>query len=178
LLGDIESLDVLINNAAIQILNDFKALSITDWSTTMNVNVTAPFLLSQLFASYLTKTNGTVVNIASIHGQLTKKRFVAYASSKSALIGLTKAMAVDCGSKFRTNAICPAAISTPMLMEGFQGNEIKLNELKHFHPTDSIGNPEEVAKLALYISDSDNTFLNGAIFNLDGGISSVLHDPD
>ena len=172
----ISRLDVLVNNAAVQLLDHFESMSIEDWQKTMNVNLTAPFLLAQFFLEMLEDKQGSIINIGSIHHQLTKPRFTAYATSKSGLVGLTKAMAVDLQGKVRVNAISPAAIGTPMLLDGFDGNEAALEELKKIHPVQRIGYPEEVAKLALFLAEDNNGFIHGANISLDGGISSVLKD--
>ena len=171
-----DRLDALINNAAVQLLSATDEIKLSDWYETMNVNLTAPMLLSQLFLSKLEETHGAVVNIASIHQQLTKPRFVSYATSKSALVGLTKAMAVDLQGKVRINCISPAAIETDMLRAGFNNDESALTALKKLHPVQRIGYPEEVAKLALFLVSEEAKFINGANLQLDGGISSVLHD--
>ena len=171
-----ERIDALINNAAVQLLSATDEIKLSDWYETMNVNLTAPMLLSQLLLSKLEETHGSVVNIASIHQQLTKPRFVSYATSKSALVGLTKAMAVDLQGKVRINCISPAAIETDMLRAGFNHDESALTALKKLHPVQRIGYPEEVAKLALFLVSEEAKFINGANLQLDGGISSVLHD--
>lgn len=171
-----DKLDVLINNAAVQLLSATNELKLADWYETMNINLTAPMLLSQLFLPMLEKSNGSIVNIASIHQQLTKPRFVSYATSKSALVGLTKAMAVDLQGSVRVNCISPAAISTDMLRAGFNNDEMAISALGRLHPVQRIGYPEEVAKLALFLASEEAKFINGANLQLDGGISSVLHD--
>lgn len=171
-----DKLDALINNAAVQLLSNTSELALSDWYETMNVNLTAPMLLTQLFLERLEKSKGSVVNIASIHQQLTKPRFVSYATSKSALVGLTKAMAVDLQGSVRINCISPAAIETDMLRAGFNNDESALTALRKLHPVQRIGYPEEVAKLALFLVSEEAKFINGANLQLDGGISSVLHD--
>lgn len=171
-----ENLVVLINNAAVQLLSGTKDITTEKWQETFDVNLTAPMLLSQWAIPFLTKNQGSIINIASIHQNLTKPRFVSYATSKSALVGLTKAMAVDLKGVVRVNVISPAAIETDMLRAGFNNDESALDRLKKIHPVQRIGYPEEVAKLALFLASDEAKFLNGANLQLDGGISSVLHD--
>lgn len=172
----ITHLDVLINNAAIQILGHLDDIKFNDWQTTLNVNLTAPFLLSQLFLDKLEACNGSIINIGSIHQQQTKRSFVCYSTSKSALIGLTKSLAVDLQDKVRVNAISPAAIETDMLREGFNFDESAIDELREIHPVQKIGKPQDVANLALFLSSENLGFIHGANIVLDGGISSVLND--
>lgn len=172
----IPSLDVLVNNAAVQILGKTEDIRLEDWQETLNVNLTGPLLMSKIFLSRLEKSQGAIINIGSIHHQLTKPRFVSYATSKSALIGLTKAMAVDLEGRVRVNAISPAAIETDMLRAGFNNDEAALNELRDIHPVKRIGYPADVAKLAVFLASENSGFIHGANLTLDGGISSVLKD--
>lgn len=169
-------LAALVNNAAVQILGGAHTLSRDDWRQTLDVNLLAPFFWTQGLLPDLEKVNGSVVNISSIHARLTKKNFLAYATSKAALSGMTRAMAVDCRSRIRINAIEPAAIETEMLKKGFEGQIQQYNALMSAHPSDRIGTPAEVAKLAVLLCDGPG-FIHGACVGIDGGISGVLHDP-
>jgi NAD(P)-dependent dehydrogenase (short-subunit alcohol dehydrogenase family) len=175
---EIPELDVLINNAAVQLLGSVEEIKLNDWNHTLNVNLTGPLLLSRYFLSRLEKVRGCIINIASIHHELTKKRFIAYATSKSALVGLTKAMSVDLQGKVRVNAISPAAIDTPMLHEGFNNDDAMVQKLHDLHPLKRIGKPAEVSKLALLLAEDGLGFINGANIQIDGGISNVLKDLD
>lgn len=170
-------LAVLINNAAVQILGGVATLSRLDWQRTLHVNLLAPFILTQALIGKLEAADGCVINISSIHARLTKPDFVAYATSKAALSGLTRAMAVDLGSRVRVNAIEPAAIETEMLRSGFNGDGEQLRALAHCHPQGRLGTPAEVAALALSLASGELRFLHGACVGLDGGISGRLHDP-
>jgi len=167
----------IINNAAAQKLGNTTTLSYADWEETIQTNLLAPFFLVQFFLTELENAAGSVVNISSIHEKLTKPGFVAYATSKSALSGLTRAMAVDLGGRVRVNAICPAAISTPMLAAGFAECPEAFAALHGAHPSGRIGTPEEVAHLARYLIAEAPAFLNGSCLGLDGGIAGRLHDP-
>lgn len=173
---EIPELFLLINNAAVQILSSVSEVKLEDWNQTLNVNLTGPLMLSQFFLSRLDHSMGSIINIASIHQQLTKKRFVAYASSKSALVGLTKAMSVDLQGRVRVNAISPAAIDTQMLRDGFDNDEAKVQLLNELHPSQRIGKPQEVSQLALLLAEDKLGFINGANLKIDGGISNVLKD--
>lgn len=169
-------LKVLINNAAVQILAKTDDLSRNDWQDTLNTNLLAPFFWAQAFLPELEAALGSVINISSIHARLTKKNFVAYATSKAALSGMTRAMAVDLGPRVRVNAIEPAAINTAMLRAGFEGNDAGFAQLERLHPTQSIGQPEDLARLVLSLVQADMPFMNGAVVGLDGGIGGCLYD--
>ena len=168
----------LINNAAIQILGGTDRLDRADWRLTLNVNLLAPFMLVQCFLPELEAARGCVINIGSIHARLTKRNFVAYATSKAALAGMTRALAVDLGPRVRVNGIEPAAIETEMLRAGFEGKPEEYAQLAACHPQSRLGQPEEVAKLALAMVGGGMEFLHGVCVGLDGGIGARLFDPD
>ena len=171
-------LTALVNNAAIQILGSVKEVSRQDWLKSMNVNVSAPFFMTQLFLDSLKNNKGAVVNISSIHALQTKRNFVTYATSKGALSSLTRNMAVDLGNAVRINAIEPAAVSTDMLRAGFEGKEEQFKLLEAFHPIARIATPEEVAQLALFLCSEQSSFIHGTCLNATGGIHGCLSDPD
>ena len=158
-----KKLDCVIHNAAIQKLNSFQKLSDNDWISTFK----------------LIKSEGSIVNITSIHANQTKSDFSCYASSKAALNCLTRSMAVEIGKKVRVNAIEPAAILTPMLKMGFKESDQKVvNLLSNYHPSGNIGTPDDILRAVLFLIDPRNKFLNGCILPLNGGIDSKLNDPN
>lgn len=171
------NLKVLVNNAAIQILAEFEKLTLDQFHESLDVNVVAPFVLSQLCIDSLKSSGGMIVNIGSIHSRLTKPGFVAYATSKGALESLTRALAVELGHEVRVNAIMPAAIETAMLVDGFDGDRSLLSSLKSHHPVRRLGTPEEIADLIEGLISMKLPFLNGSVIDLSGGIASRLHDP-
>ena len=176
LLSGIPTLDVLIHNAAVQLLDPTEDIRLADWQRTLAVNLTAPMLLTQLLLEKLTTRKGLVLMIGSIHQKLTKPAFVTYATSKSALVGFTQALAVDLAGKVRVNCISPASTETEMLLDGFKGNEQVLDTLRKIHPVGRIGTPSDVAELALFLASDRAGFIHGANIALDGGIGSVLKD--
>lgn len=170
-------LSCLINNAAVQHLGRLDTLESDLISETFNVNVIAPMLLTKAFLPELEATNGIVINIGSVHAQSTKPAFSAYATSKAALHGLTRALAVDLGPKVRVNTLAPAATATKMLRAGFEGREDAMKELEQAHPLRRLAVPEEIARIALFLAAEDAMFMTGSTVYADGGVLSRLHDP-
>ena len=176
IVGDV-GISTLVNNAAVQVLGKMHELTRSQWLSSFNVNLHAPFFLSQLFLNDLGKNKGAIVNISSIHASQTKKEFVAYATTKAALSAMTRNMVLDIGNRIRVNAIEPAAIATDMLKAGFDGQPVKYKQLEDFHPIGRVGTPAEVAKLAVYLSSEDAGFVQGACISASGGIQGCLSDP-
>ena len=172
-----DRLGAIVHNAAWQVVRDSAALTHDDWQRTLQVNLMAPFWLTMAFREDLERNGGSMLAISSIHEKLTKPGFVAYATSKAALSGLVRAMAVDLGGRIRCNAICPAAIATPMLRAGFEGRPEAYRELEAHHPSGRIGQPDEIARLAAFVCSDAVPFMNGACLDVSGGISARLHDP-
>lgn len=170
-------LGALVNNAAVQLLAPLRELEMADWQATLAVNLSAPLCLAQAFVDELRDASGAIINIGSVHAHATKPEFISYATSKAALHGLTRALAVDLGGEVRVCGVAPAAIETEMLTAGFDGRAQELALLKRIHPARRIGRPEEVAKAVAFLVREDMPFLTGSIFALDGGILARLHDP-
>lgn len=170
---------ILINNAAIQLLNKLENLNTEDWYRSLSINLVAPFFLVHGLLEQLTEMNGCVINISSIHARLTKSDFSCYAASKAALESLTRSLAIELsGRGVSVNAISPAAISTEMLKEGFAKTPHKLEELESFHPSGSIGTPEQLATFVKSISEQRGGFLTGSVLEFNGAIGGKLHDPN
>lgn len=174
LLGDI-SLSVIVNNAAVQILGQLESITAADFQASLDVNLIAPLRVTQALLPLLV-VGGCIVNVGSVHAQATKPGFVSYATTKAAIGGLTRALAVDLGSRARVLCIAPAATSTPMLMAGFADAPEAFAELEAAHPLARIATPAEVADFTVALCGVSQ-FVSGATFLIDGGILSRLHDP-
>jgi NAD(P)-dependent dehydrogenase (short-subunit alcohol dehydrogenase family) len=173
--GD-NGLTVLVNNAAMQLLGPTEELTIDDWRSSIDVNLLAPVALTQILLPALERGRGSIVNVASVHANLTKPGFVAYATSKAALVGLTRSLAVDLGRRVRVNAVLPAATATPMLLAGLTSGE-DLAALGAMHPLGRVARPEEVAAAVVYLASEAASFVTGAVLAVDGGVGARLHDP-
>lgn len=170
---------VLINNAAQQTVKSVQDISWIDWEASLAINSVAPFLLAQIFTEQLSSTQGHIINISSIHAHQTKPGFTCYAASKAALESITRSLALELSPLgVSVNAVAPAAVATAMLQAGFVNSPEKLQKLKSYHPSKSIGTPEQLATFVKSISDQRGGFLTGSVLEFNGGISGRLHDPD
>ncbi|WP_417766214.1 SDR family NAD(P)-dependent oxidoreductase [Spongiibacter tropicus] len=167
----------LINNSAVQNIKKVEDLELQDIEESMRVNFYAPIMLAKFCLQPLINARGVILNIGSIHSELTKPGFSIYAASKGALQTMTKALAVELGGRVRVNMIAPAAIATNMLKAGFYGDDVGYQRLRAIHPTGEIGDPSELADFIYMLVAKNYAFLNGSIIKYDGGISSLLCDP-
>ena len=170
-------LHALVNNAAVQRLGATGGIVEAHVAETFAVNVVAPLMLVQLLLPELERAGGSVVNISSVHATATKPGFVAYATSKAALSGMTRALAVDLGGRVRVNGVSPGAIATPMLEAGFAGNPGARRELDAAHPIGRVGLAGEVAAAAVFLASAQASNITGQELRVDGGVLSRLHDP-
>lgn len=171
-------LTAFIHNAGLQIVKPLLEISIDDIDKSLRVNMISALVLGQMLYPDLSRNQGSIVNIGSIHATQSKANFGAYSISKTALSGLTKAMSLEWGSDVPVNSIDPAAIDTPMLREGLNYDQALLDRLSNYHPTKSIASTVEVARLIYFLVDSRISFINGSSISIDGGISKRLHDPN
>jgi NAD(P)-dependent dehydrogenase (short-subunit alcohol dehydrogenase family) len=171
-------LGLLVNNAAVQCLGPVAALDRSLWRRSLNVNLLAPFFLIQALLAQLKAARGCVVNISSVHAKATKPQFVAYATTKAALSGMTRALAVDLGRDVAVYGIEPAAVQTEMLLQGFADSPQSLSRLADCHPSGRIATPQDVAELVYFLFTARIAGLQGSAIELGGGISGRLHDPD
>lgn len=167
----------LVNNAAYQQTGGIEDIDRADWRRTFDVNVGAPLFLTRACLPHLRRGKGGVVNVSSVHARLTKPGFLAYSTSKSALSGLTRAMALELGKEVPVFGIAPGAVDTAMLRAGFSERPAEFEALRRFQPLGDIINPEEIARLIEFLITNRPRALSGATIEAGGGIASRLHDP-
>jgi meso-butanediol dehydrogenase/(S,S)-butanediol dehydrogenase/diacetyl reductase len=174
-------LDVLINNAGIMQEAYAEDMSLDDWMRTLNVNLTAPFLLIKSALPHLRKTKGAIVNTGSIEGLGSNPMHAAYGASKAGLHGLTKAIAVDHGKDgIRCNAVAPGWIDTDLnvaYIDNMPDPDAFRRDISKIHPIGSTGKPQDVAGLIAFLASDDAAFITGEIYRVDGGRMSKLSLP-
>lgn len=170
--------DVLLNNAAIQINKTVEETSIEEWNRQLSVNLGGVFLCSKFFIPELRKTKGCIINMSSVNGFFVEPMCAGYCATKAAIIGLTKAMAIDHGRDgIRVNCICPGYIDAGLAASYFQAQPdpaAARSSAGKLHALGRIGEPEEVARLAVFMASQDAAFMTGSAVVLDGGFSSGL----
>jgi NAD(P)-dependent dehydrogenase (short-subunit alcohol dehydrogenase family) len=171
-------IDALINNAAIQVNKTIEDTSFEEWNLQMSVNVGGIFLCSRQCLPYLRETGGSIVNMSSVNGFFVEPMCAGYCTTKAAIIGLTKAMAIDHGHEgIRVNCICPGYIDAGLAEGYFQSQpdpSKARSEAGKLHALGRIGKPEEVARVAVFLCSREASFMTGASVVVDGGFGSGL----
>ena len=161
-------IDVLVNNAGVDLIKLITRTTEKEWDEIFAVNIKAAFILTSfVLEGMIDKKRGKIVNVSSVWGKSGASCEAAYSASKAALIGFTKAVAKEVApSNINVNCVCPGVIDTKM-NECFTEEEKK--DIISSTPLNRMGRPEEIAKLIYYLSSSDADFITGEVITADGG---------
>jgi len=174
----------LVNNAALQITGTLVDTTPDEWDTVMASNVRSAFLTIGAVYPLMREHGGAIVNVSSVHAVATSPGISAYATSKGALVALTRAAAIELAPEaIRVNAVLPGAVDTPMLHAGLERAAGTLQEriasLAARTPLGRIGSPNEIAQAILYLADPRrSSFVTGQTLIVDGGATVKLGTED
>ncbi|MER7818730.1 glucose 1-dehydrogenase [Streptomyces sp. NPDC096153] len=164
-------IDGLVNNAGILRFNELVSTPLEEFQQIVRVNQVGAFLGIKTVAPEIEAAGGgTIVNTASCTA-LTGMSYVgAYAATKHAILGLTRVAAIELAAKrIRVNAVCPGAVDTPMSNPDGADPDALDGLYRQLVPLGRVGQPEEVARLALFLSCDDSSYITGQPFVIDGG---------
>lgn len=165
---------ILVNNAGIQTYGTVTETSEETWDRTMGVNLKSAFLCAKAALPVIEREGGgVVVNMASVQSFLSQHNVAAYTTSKTAMLGLTRSIAVDYAPRIRCVAVCPGTVDTPMLDWAIRQSpdpDAVLQECKDMHPLGRIASPHEIADLVLFLSSPRAGFITGQYYRIDGGL--------
>jgi len=174
-------LDVLVNNAGLMIEAGVEAMALEDWNRTLQVNLTAPFLMIKAALPALRQSRGTIVNVGSIEGLGANPGHAAYCASKAGLHGLTRAVAVDHGGEgIRCNAVAPGWIDTDLnedFIDSMPDPASFRRDIGKIHPVGRTGTADEVAALIAFLAAEESGFVTGQVYTVDGGRMAKLSLP-
>jgi glucose 1-dehydrogenase len=166
-------LDVLVNNAGIERRAAFWDVTEADFDAVLDVNLKGVFFATQAFVQHLRAANrpGKVVNISSVHEDLAFPNFAAYCAAKGGLRMLTRTLAVELGPLGITiNNIAPGAIETP-INAALLNDPKTLASLKGQIPLGRLGQPDDVAGLAVFLASAESAYVTGSTYLIDGGLT-------
>lgn len=169
---------VLFNNAAVQVNKTVEDTTVEEWNREIAVNLGGVFLCAKYFLPHLRRTRGSIINMSSVNGFFVEPFCAGYCATKAAIIGLTKAMAIDHGREgIRVNCICPGYIDAGLAEGYFQAQPdpaAARAAAGGLHALGRIGGAEEVARVAVFLASDDASFMSGASVVVDGGFGSGL----
>jgi glucose 1-dehydrogenase len=179
-----DSLNALVNNAAMQIAKPLIETTVEEWDSVMAANLRSVFLGVKLAHPLLKARGGAaVVNVSSVHAIQTSTNISAYAASKGGLLALTRAMAIELApDNIRANAILPGAVDTPMLRAGLGRGHLngdnmqdRLDNLALKTVNGRVGTPKEIANAIYFLADNEqSSFMTGQALVVDGGATARL----
>jgi len=172
-LEKLDIIDVCINNAGVNKINDFEGTSLEDFKWIQKINLEMPYKILKVVGSKMIKNKyGRIVNIASIWSIITRPGRSLYTTSKNALVGLSKTLAIEWASyNVLVNAVSPGFTLTELTKK--TNTTRQLEELKSQIPAKRMAEPVEIAKVVAFLCSDQNTYLTGQNIAVDGGYTNV-----
>jgi NAD(P)-dependent dehydrogenase (short-subunit alcohol dehydrogenase family) len=178
-----DGVDVLYNNAGISPADDASVLdtSVDAWQRVQDVNTKGVFLCCKHGIPYLLERGGgSVINVASfvaILGAATSQ--ISYTASKGAVLAMSKELGVQFARQgVRVNALCPGPVETPLLLAIFGDDPAAFKRRQVHWPTGRLGKPREIVNAALFLASDESSFVTGATFVVDGGLTAAYVTPE
>ncbi|HMO62563.1 MAG TPA: SDR family oxidoreductase [Ferruginibacter sp.] len=172
-LAQFGQIDILVNNAGINMKKDFTAVTDEEFQEVMTINVNAVFAMSREVVKHmLTKKSGCIINISSMAAQYGLPKVIAYSASKTAIDGITRAMAVELSPHgIRINAIAPGFIYSEMTDKALNSDPARKAKVFGRTPMGIMGQPEDIGHAALYLASDAAKYITGIVLPVDGGNS-------
>jgi NAD(P)-dependent dehydrogenase (short-subunit alcohol dehydrogenase family) len=169
--------DVVINNAGVNIPGVFHEVSDEVVDRTLAVNTKGPLYGCRAAIPYMLEAGGgSLVNVASVNGLVSEPFLAVYSTSKGAVVMLTKGVALDYAKQgIRCNVICPGWVDTPINYahaEMLGGLQQVYDTIDSFQPVGRPGEPREIANVALFLASDESSFMTGAVVSVDGGMTA------
>jgi len=171
-----DGLDALFNVAGIMVEAPPEALTLSDWNRVIATNLTGAFLAARLAAPLLRRRGGAIVNVASTRAAMSEPHTEAYSAAKGGLVALTHALAISLGPDVRVNAVSPGWIDVSRAGSPPSARTPEeLTAQDHAqHPAGRVGQPDDVAGLAVWLAGPEAGFVSGQEFTVDGGMTRKM----
>jgi len=171
LIRQFDHIDILVNNAGVNLKKDFTEVSDEEFQRILLTNVTAAFVLSrEVVKKMVRKKHGCIINISSMAAHYGLPKVIAYTASKSAIEGMTKAMAVELAPKgIRVNCIAPGFITTAMSSLALDNDTERKQKALSRTPMGKLGEPADIGEAALFLASDAAKYITGVVLPVDGG---------
>jgi NAD(P)-dependent dehydrogenase (short-subunit alcohol dehydrogenase family) len=173
IIGEFGHIDILVNNAGINMKKDFTEVSDEEFQNIITTNLCAVFAMSrEVVKQMLVQKSGNIINISSMAAQYGLPKVIAYSASKTAIDGMTRAMAVELSPKgIRVNAIAPGFIYSAMTDKALNSDPERKAKVFGRTPMGIMGQPEDIGNAALYLASDAAKYVTGVVLPVDGGNS-------
>ncbi|HEV7783234.1 MAG TPA: SDR family oxidoreductase [Chitinophagaceae bacterium] len=171
--GKYGPVDILVNNAGINMKKEFTGVSDEEFQTILLTNLNSVFAISrEVVKEMIKRKKGTIINISSMASQYGLPKVIAYTASKSAIEGMTRAMAVELSPLgIRVNCIAPGFIATDMSAKALNSDTERKQKVMSRTPMGHLGDPADIANAALYLANGEANYVTGIVLPVDGGNS-------
>ena len=178
-----EQIDILINNAGVELYKDFLDFESVEWDRLLAVNLNSVYYCSKQAIPFMIRSGeGSIVNMSSVQALATTGQVSPYAAAKGGILSLTRDMAREFGKhKIRVNSICPGCIHTPMMdrtLATMPNAEVVVERMAQAIPLQRLGRAEDIAKVALFLASPYADYVSGTSLVVDGGLLSKLPLPE
>jgi NAD(P)-dependent dehydrogenase (short-subunit alcohol dehydrogenase family) len=173
IINEFGQIDILVNNAGINQKKNFAEVTDEEFNRVLTTNVTAVFSISREVVKHmLTRNSGCIINISSMAAQYGLPKVIAYSASKTAIDGMTRAMAVELSPNgIRINAIAPGFIYSAMTAKALDSDPERKAKVFNRTPMGHMGQPEDIGAAALYLASDGAKYVTGIVLPVDGGNS-------
>lgn len=167
------AIDILVNNAGINMKKEFMEVTDEEFQSILHTNVTSVFVMSREVSKFMKEKNsGSIINISSMAAQYGIPKVIAYSASKTAIEGMTRAMAVDLAQfGIRVNCVAPGFIKTNMSGKALDSDPERKNKVLSRTPMGRLGEPSDIGDAVFYYATTESKFTTGTILPIDGGNS-------
>jgi NAD(P)-dependent dehydrogenase (short-subunit alcohol dehydrogenase family) len=174
-MDELDRVDVLYNNAAVQMSGRLVECTEQQWDLTIATNLSAIFWACRAaIPRMLERDGGSIINTASVLGLIGSEGYAAYGAAKAGLVALTRQIAAEYGPKVRANVIAPGSIDTPRfrkVAEEMPDPDAFLDGLRNVIPVGRLGTADDIAKIALFLASDESSYTSGAVIPCDGGLA-------
>lgn len=177
--ADLEAPTTLINNAGINAAHDVVEMPESEFDRLVGVDLKAAWLCARrAIPAMRASGGGAIVNVASIHARMTRRGMFPYAAAKAGLVGLTRSLALELGRDgIRVNAVCPGVVRAGLVLQRLAGAVDAEHAMADQQPLGRIGEPAEIASVVAFLASDEATFVTGAAWEVDGGLSARFAHP-